>query len=233
MAPTIRGVPPRRVRRRPAASTTRRLSRDRRSRCGVGRGPVRVSLRVGDGNAAPDGPDRHHARGARPPTVATACNHGRVGAITRDPGGRERDCDVGRLLDQRLHVGHRDEPGALGPGARVLPRRRKSVDVEPNGSFEVTLPRFDSAEAATLNYGIAVCRPDGTGCTEAEKRRGSRTYTATVPIPGDHVIAFSTPQHRCPSYADPWLAAARRSYAIRAADDNYVEWVVDGDPCVR
>ena len=26
-------------------------------------------------------------------------------------------------------------------------------------------------------------------------------YAATVPIPGDHVIALSTPQHRCPSYA--------------------------------
>ena len=25
----------------------------------------------------------------------------------------------------------------------------------------------------------------------------------------------------------------RRSYVVRAADDNYVEWVVDGDPCVR
>ena len=169
-------------------------------------------------------------------------------------------------------------------GAAALPRlsveaetdrgRRESVDVQPNGSFEVTLPRFDSAGAATLNYGIAVvrrdttcrgevgldqmltwptsgdsrllqpfstsepsvsdfnivapasfcreqvrvrttgnirdvpkdleisvCRPDGTGCTEAERRRRSRTYTATVPIPGDHVIAFSTPQNRCPSDA--------------------------------
>ena len=169
-------------------------------------------------------------------------------------------------------------------GSAALPRlsveaetdrgRREAVDVEPNGSFEVTLPRFDSAGAATLNYGIAVvrrdttcrgevgldqmltwpasadsrllqpfstsepsvsdfnivapasfcreqvrvrttgnirdvpkdleisvCRPDGTGCTEAEKRRGSRTYTATVPIPGDHVIALSTAQNRCPSYA--------------------------------
>ena len=148
------------------------------------------------------------------------------------------------------------------------------VDVERDGSFEVAVPRFDSAGPAPLNYGItvvrpdttcrgevgldqiltwptsgdsrpalpfstsepsvsdfdiiapasfcreqirlratgnirdvpkdleiSVCRPDGTGCTEAEQRRGSRTYTATVPIPGDHVIALSTPQHRCPSDA--------------------------------
>ena len=178
------------------------------------------------------------------------------------------------------------------------------VDAERDGSFEVAVPRFDSAGPAPLNYGItvvrpdttcrgevgldqmltwptsgdsrpalpfstnepsvsdfdiiapasfcreqvrlratgnirdvpkdleiSVCRPDGTGCPEAEQRRGSRTYTATVPIPGDHVIALSTPQHRCPSYADPWLAAERRSYAVRAADDNYVEWVVSGYPC--
>ena len=56
----------------------------------------------------------------------------------------------------------------------TFPRRRESVDVEPNGSFEVTLPRFDSAGPGPLNYGISVCRADGTGCTEAEKRRGSR-----------------------------------------------------------
>ena len=169
-------------------------------------------------------------------------------------------------------------------GSSALPRlsveaetdrgRRESVDVEPNGSFEITLPRFDSSGAATLNYGIAVvrrdttcrgevgldqiltwptsgdsrpalpfstnepsvsdfdiiapasfcseqvrvrttgnirdvpkdleisvCRPDGTGCTVAEKSKGSPTYTATVPIPGDHVIELSSPQHRCPSYA--------------------------------
>ena len=50
---------------------------------------------------------------------------------------------------------------------------------------------------------ISVCRPDGTGCTVAEQSRGSPTYTATVPIPGDHVIELSTPQNRCPSYAAP------------------------------
>ena len=169
-------------------------------------------------------------------------------------------------------------------GAAALPRlslvveadrgSQEPVDVERDGSFEVAVPRFDSAGAATLNYGIAVvrpdttcrgevgldqmltwptsgdsrpalpfstsepsvsdfdiiapasfcseqvrvrttgnirdvpkdleisvCRPDGTGCTVAEKSRGSPTYTATVPIPGDHVIALSTPQYRCPSYA--------------------------------
>ena len=50
---------------------------------------------------------------------------------------------------------------------------------------------------------ISVCRTDGTGCTVAEKSKGSPTYTATVPIPGDHVIELSTPQNRCPSYAAP------------------------------
>ena len=148
------------------------------------------------------------------------------------------------------------------------------VDVERDGSFEVAVPRFDSAGPAPLNYGItvvrpdttcrgevgldqiltwptsgdsrpalpfstnepsvsdfdiiapasfcseqvrvrttgnirdvpkdleiSVCRPDGTGCTVAEKSKGSPTYTATVPIPGDHVIELSSPQHRCPSYA--------------------------------
>ena len=202
-------------------------------------------------------------------------------------------------------------------GAAALPRlsvvadsdrgRWQPVDVERDGSFEITLPRFDSAGLAPLNYGISVvrpdttcrgevgpdqmltwptsgdsrapkpfatsepsvsdfnivapasfcreqvrvrttgnirdvpkdlevsvCRPNGTGCTEAEQRRGSRTYTATVPIPGDHVIALITAGSTCPTYvaADGLTRDVNQAMTVASASRPSVV-AVEFDASVR